>query len=125
MKRRASRSALPRAVRASSRAGKPSRGSQRRPRRSQAGKLGPASAKYSRRCARDLRRRVQQGQDVDEAKQLDLDRLVVHGPFHQALVPPARAEEHGPGGRQPREDVAAVIQRQGFEIGHGHLVFVG
>ena len=64
----------------------------------------------------DLGRRVQQRQGVDEAEELDLDGLVGHGPFHEALVEPARRERQGAALVEPGEQGVAVGPRQALEV---------
>ena len=86
-------------------------------RRSQPGRCAPASPKYSRRWRVMSAGERKQRQHVDEAEELDLDRLVAHGPFHEPFVPPGRAERHGPAAVQPGEDFPAVGVRQGFQVG--------
>ncbi len=107
-----------RAMRHVRRAALPSRpwlGNQRRPSVSQPGRRSPCLAEVFAQMAGDVGRRAQQRQHVDEAKQLDLDRLVAHAPFHEAVVPPRRAERQRRGAVEPGEDLAAVADGQRFE----------
>src|SRR5262249_35902047 len=57
-----------------------------------------------------------QRQRVDEAEELQLDRLVAHGPFHEAVVPPGRAEQDRPAAVEPGEDLLPVRPRQALDL---------
>src|SRR5207302_1034995 len=56
----------------------------------------------------DVVGRVQVGQGVDEAEELDLDRLVTHGPLHELVVEPGGAEDNRAAAVEAGEQVAAV-----------------
>ena len=83
---------------------------------SSAGSVFAGLAEVLAQVAGDVGRRTQQRQDIDEAEQLHLDRLVAHRPFHEAFVPPGGRERKRPVAVQPGEDFAAVIVRQRFHI---------
>src|SRR5947209_6803779 len=59
---------------------------------------------------------VEQRQGIDEAKKLDLDRLVTHGPVHEALVPPRRRQEGRPMTIHTCEQLFAVDSSQSFDF---------
>src|SRR5262249_38807865 len=52
---------------------------------------------------------------VDKPKELHLDCLFPHRPFHQALVPPRSGERKWFDASQAREDLPAIVLDQRFE----------
>ena len=73
--------------------------------------------------AGDGRRVVQPGQGVDEAEELDLERLGAHGPVHEQLVDPGRGEGRRALPLDPGEDLLAVRPsvRCSRSRGRGHV----
>ena len=68
--------------------------------------------------ANDLVRTTQEGQDVDEAKELQLDGLIAHGPFHEPIVPPTRRQRHRPMRIEAGKQLAAICLRESFDVVH-------
>ena len=66
--------------------------------------------------AGDLLGSVQERQHVDEAKQLELDRLVAHGPFHEPIVPPPGREHERALRIEAGEQLSAIGLRETFHF---------
>src|SRR5690242_18080386 len=64
----------------------------------------------------DFIRLVQERQYIDEAKELQLDRLIAHGPFHEPFVPPTRRENYRPLRIEPGEEFPAISLREVFDF---------
>ena len=62
-------------------------------------------------------RSIEHRQHVDEAEHLHLDRLVLHGPGHDPIVPPAAIENARLPVGEVIEDVAADLVSRGLDCG--------
>ena len=67
------------------------------------------------KMAIDLTGAMQGRQHVDKAKELDLDRFLAHGPVHEAIVPPGRAQRPWSATANIRKNGPSHGMRQGFE----------
>ena len=66
-------------------------------------------------ATRDLFGAAKRGEYVDEAEQLDLERLVPHGPVEDLAAPPAAVEERGNLLPRKLEDLFSELLDLAFE----------